>query len=563
MSPTTNSKTRHVVYTKERKSYENRRAREFYSYYHSVLSHCETEPKLCDLHDAESAATHQAIPSADKTLTAFLQLAAIRLETRRAMLFFFDSDHAYVIAEATRSISLHDSSKDENDDSLWLGFAKIPRGFSVCEVTADLPANEGSNAQDPETKAIVHVVNNLTEDTRFCGLPYVLNGPRARFYAGVPITTPNGINIGALCVLDDKPRDGLESSHVAFLRELAGTVMEHLHMVRVMTDYRRNHDMATALGTFVNGQLSAKDRELQHELAPQNGLPRQEPITPPTSDLGSEAEDQASESSSIHRLNGSGVYDVAKYPKPEDDLASQVRNLASKAANLVKGALSVDGVVFLDANDSTMTSNHHERTRSAPKPGETDTASRPTVVKDIQLETRYAELLGSACTNDTTLDHVSRTAILHPRVPFYMLSDLLRQYPKGHIWHFEAQGDDTTGPGDSIKDLEIKPQPAPQVTDSQNIAHCFPGVRSMIFLPIWNPSHDRWFGAAFLLSWSPLRVFSARSELSYLSAFCDVLLAEVARVEAQLADRSKHDFMRRCTTYLATRGPMGYRGSGR
>jgi GAF domain-containing protein len=216
---------------RKRRLYESRREREFYSYYESVLAYSSTEPKFCDLNCPEAAAKHTAVSPANTILTAFTQLAALRIGTRRAMVFFFDADHAYVIAESTRTLSLRDDSHHAPGDSLWLGFTKIPRGLSVCEVTADLPANEGSNAQDPNTKTIAHIVNNLAEDTRFCDRPYVQGGPKARFYAGVPITTPSGINIGVLCVLDDKPRDGLEDDQVEFLRNLAATIMSHLELV--------------------------------------------------------------------------------------------------------------------------------------------------------------------------------------------------------------------------------------------------------------------------------------------------------------------------------------------
>lgn len=216
---------------RERKLYESRREREFYAYYESVLAYANTEPKFCDLHSPEAVAAHRAITSTDTTLTAFVQLAALRLETRRAMVFFFDAEYAYIIAESTRTTSLHDDSQHAPEDSLWLGFTKIPRGLSVCEVTADLPLNEGSNAQDPHSASLAHIINNLTEDARFCDRPYVKGGPRARFYAGVPITTPKGINIGALCVLDDKPRDGLDPEQVEFLRSMASTVMSHLELV--------------------------------------------------------------------------------------------------------------------------------------------------------------------------------------------------------------------------------------------------------------------------------------------------------------------------------------------
>lgn len=41
------------------------------------------------------------------------------------MLFFFDQDYAYVLAEATRSLSLLDDSIHDAADSVWLGHAKI------------------------------------------------------------------------------------------------------------------------------------------------------------------------------------------------------------------------------------------------------------------------------------------------------------------------------------------------------------------------------------------------------------------------------------------------------
>lgn len=84
------------------------------------------------------------------------------------------------------------------------------RGHSVFELASASQENEGLSAQDPNSVSAVHIINDLTQDTRFCDRPYVKDGPKARFYAGVPIFTARGINIGAICVLDENPRDGLE-----------------------------------------------------------------------------------------------------------------------------------------------------------------------------------------------------------------------------------------------------------------------------------------------------------------------------------------------------------------
>jgi GAF domain-containing protein len=50
-------------------------------------------------------------------------------------------------------------------------------------------------------------VNDLAADPRFAGLP-IVDGTTAsyRFYAGTPITTSHGINIGSIFILDNQPR---------------------------------------------------------------------------------------------------------------------------------------------------------------------------------------------------------------------------------------------------------------------------------------------------------------------------------------------------------------------
>lgn len=41
------------------------------------------------------------------------------MQARRALIFFFDTNHAYVIAEATRTLSLESDSTHDPDDQLW------------------------------------------------------------------------------------------------------------------------------------------------------------------------------------------------------------------------------------------------------------------------------------------------------------------------------------------------------------------------------------------------------------------------------------------------------------
>lgn len=65
------------------------------------------------------------------------------------------------------------------------------------------------------------VVPDVWHDDRF------VTHPAVRFYAGHPIETPEGVRIGALCVMDPEPR-GADSVDLVLLRELALSVQREL-----------------------------------------------------------------------------------------------------------------------------------------------------------------------------------------------------------------------------------------------------------------------------------------------------------------------------------------------
>ena len=72
-------------------------------------------------------------------------------------------------------------------------------------------------------------VADATRDPRFVNNPLVTGEPGIRFYAGAPITLPDGTRIGTLCVIDRQPRI-LSSKQRQALQHLAQAVSEALLM---------------------------------------------------------------------------------------------------------------------------------------------------------------------------------------------------------------------------------------------------------------------------------------------------------------------------------------------
>lgn len=71
------------------------------------------------------------------------------------------------------------------------------------------------------------VVNDTLKDDRFADNPVVSGEPHVRFYAGVPLHAADGARVGALCVVDHKPRR-LSEAQLKMLQDLARLVEEEL-----------------------------------------------------------------------------------------------------------------------------------------------------------------------------------------------------------------------------------------------------------------------------------------------------------------------------------------------
>ena len=92
------------------------------------------------------------------------------------------------------------------------------------------------------------VVPDATRDDRFACNPLVTEAPHLRFYAGEVLKSAEGLPIGTLCVLDDKPRpEGATPLQMNTLQVLAAQVMTQLELRRSLSRQRQSESQFRAI----------------------------------------------------------------------------------------------------------------------------------------------------------------------------------------------------------------------------------------------------------------------------------------------------------------------------
>ncbi|WP_422365887.1 sensor histidine kinase [Pelagibius sp.] len=105
------------------------------------------------------------------------------------------------------------------------------------------------------------IVEDASLDPRFAANPLVTSAPFMRFYAGAPLTTTKGHNLGTLCVIDQKPRS-LTSEQVSTLQMLASLAVQTIE-----TQERLDHAEArVSQRSQVDGPLTASLSSFGHEM---------------------------------------------------------------------------------------------------------------------------------------------------------------------------------------------------------------------------------------------------------------------------------------------------------
>ncbi|WP_421775011.1 GAF domain-containing sensor histidine kinase [Gracilimonas sp.] len=129
---------------------------------------------------------------------------------------------AHIAGTPISLINLLDTTTQWTVSKVGLDVLQTPREDTVCQyVVLDDDSVE---------------VEDMTEDERFKDKDYVKNAPHIRYYYGVPLKTPDGHRIGAMCVMDTDEHD-LSPEKESFLKIIANEVItriEYEHKLKLM-----------------------------------------------------------------------------------------------------------------------------------------------------------------------------------------------------------------------------------------------------------------------------------------------------------------------------------------
>ncbi|WP_165186131.1 PAS domain S-box protein [Caulobacter soli] len=118
-------------------------------------------------------------------------------------------------------VSLIDEDRQWFKSRQGISDCSTPRGEAFCSVAIE---------QGPDA---LMIVEDATLHPRFASYPSVTGDLGVRFYVGAVLTSPEGYNLGTLCVIDTKPRPRPTDRDLDRLRALARIVVDQLERLRV------------------------------------------------------------------------------------------------------------------------------------------------------------------------------------------------------------------------------------------------------------------------------------------------------------------------------------------
>ncbi|KAJ5466548.1 hypothetical protein N7539_009504 [Penicillium diatomitis] len=537
--------------------------------------------------DASSSLAANNKGSPNLVLTALAQLAAVKLQAQRAIISLIGRETLYVVAEASRSLDLTNPAYNPmSDDGLWMGCSNGPVTGTLCEVgnLTKSPSYEDDDREGHESAGLgrdalglatvaleatpeqphpFFVVQDLQEHPKYHQLPCVAGSPHFRFYAGTPLKTTNGVNIGSLYVIDPRPHLELNTSHQTILGGLADTIMEYLETSRQSLEANRLTKLLAGLNTFVQGEAEPDSWSTSASSS----------VFPPTAQW--EARNRSSSVTSQSAIEDAGKVRPSPSPSPSSSPSPSV----------------IESTAIKPASTPAATSRTTSRSKADMARSLTDRTDRTfqraakTIRESLELGSHGGVVIvgttdgadedfneGSDEDKERTLAKVwatsrsnasSGTVENDPEVlPAIQMDSrfvrrMIRRHPRGGLWYFqdEALSLSSDEDGGYSEGSKVSSHPPPPYSswastsdrlrekDLRALETYFPKASRIIFCPLWDTLNSRWFGACFCWSSAETRVFSTHVDLGGLIGFGSSLMVEHSRIRSQESAVKKGDFI--------------------
>lgn len=120
-------------------------------------------------------------------------------------------------------ITLIDSDRQWFKSHIGVDISETPRAIAFCDKAIQ--------------QSDLFIVPDATLDPRFSSNPFVVSGPKIRFYAGAPFKSSDGHPLGTLCVVDVVPRQ-LSPSQQSALLALSRQVQAQFELRKNLVELR-------------------------------------------------------------------------------------------------------------------------------------------------------------------------------------------------------------------------------------------------------------------------------------------------------------------------------------
>jgi signal transduction histidine kinase len=435
--------------------------------------------------------------------------------------------------------------------------------------------------------------------------------------------------------MHDRPREGLNDVEMEFLDDIAITIMSYLEVARVKEAHRRSENMVKGLGAFVEGRSSLRewwlDTKLNEALGPQDSKDgtetqsnmkhksEQDSASTPvrTEHVSAGVTIEAKTAGYFGSQDNPLLYSSSRLPedtkhqagsklnmKPfvadlqETLLSADLKDMFSRASNVIRECIEVDGTIFLDASIGTFGGHNGELHRKFERLESTQRRIQESTVSyggEVRLkstagdyerselsidssdsgqlsmksltegdsEKKMCGVLGLSVPEKATLgeDKVSECYV---SVTEKFLQGLLRRYPRGQVFDLCEGG--SLIPNKKIQIIDVakdgskssetlptrRHRESAKQKDARAILQMLPGACSVVFSPLWDSHRERWFAGSFAWTTQSARVLTLPIDLNYLAAFGNSIMADVARLDAIASDQAKTDFISSISHELRT-----------